>query len=327
MARFKVPFPKALLLWGVLSLSAQGAAQAASCCGGGSASALVLPKISSSMLDVSLDYEKYAGYWNKSGKHVSDPPGSDLRQYRLNLGYAHRLADRWQISAVVPLVFNENNYSGVSSSTRGVGDATLNFWYETFDQIKCVWKVNNWQDLVPAIYLGGSLVVPTGISPYDDVSSSFDITGRGFYRLDGNMLLDKTIYPWNMSLLLSYGAYLERPVNREYGTYVKPYHKKLGDRALWTASFGYTHFLESMNTITLTGAYSDLREKEGTIDGQADPTSGMTKRSVSATAAWASMDRDWIFKLSWSHALAWDGMGSNFPTTDVITMGVSHVFR
>ncbi len=317
----------AAFLGGAALLFPQGAAYAASCCGGGSASALVMPKISSAMLDVSLDYEKYNGYWNKDGKHFPDPPGSDLKQYRLNIGYAYRLADNWQISAILPLVFNENKYSGASSSTRGVGDATINLWYEAFDKIMCVWKVNSWKDLIPAVYFGGSLVVPTGISPYDDAGSSFDITGRGFYRLDATMLLDKTIYPWNTSLLMSYGTHLERPINREYGTYVQPYHKKLGDRFLWTASFGYTAFLESMNTITFTGTYSDLRENEGTINGQNDPTTGMEKRSVSATAAWSSMERDWVLKLTLSHALAWSGMGSNFPTTDVVTMGVSHVFR
>lgn len=317
----------AALLWGAALLIPQGAAHAASCCGGGSASALVMPKIASGMLDVSFDYEKYNGYWNKDGKHIPDPPGSDLKQYRLNIGYAHRLADNWQISATLPLVFNENKYSGASSSSHGIGDATLNLWYENFDQIKCVWKVKSWEDLVPAAYFGASLAVPTGISPYDSAGSSFDITGRGFYRLDASMLLDKTVYPWNASLLFSYGTHLERPVNREYGVYVQPYHKKLGDRLLWTASFGYTEFLESMNTLTFTGAYSALRENEGTIDGRNDPTTGMEKRSVSGTAAWASMDRDWVLKFTWSHALGWDGMGNNFPVTDVFTMGVSHVFR
>jgi len=316
----------AALFWGAALLYG-GEAQAASCCGGGSASSLILPKISHSMIDLSFDYEKYDGYWNKNGTYLHDPPGSNLRQYRMNIGYARRLGDNWQAFASAPLVFNENVYSGLSSSKHGVGDTTLGVWYEAFDNIKCVWKVNDWKDLVPAAYFGGSLLVPTGISPYDNVGSSFDITGRGFYRLDGSMLLDKTVYPWNMSLAASYGVYMERPVNREYGNYVAPYRKKLGDRSLVTVTFGYTYFLDSMDTLTITGALSDLREKDGITDGQPDPSTGMAKRSAALTLAWANMERDWIAKATWSHALAWDYMGSNFPVTDNITLGVTHVFR
>ena len=66
-----------------------------------------------------------------------------------------------------------------------LGDMTLGLTYEAFDGIKCIWKVRDWRDLIPAAYFGVALTVPTGISPYDDVANNFDITGRGFYRLDG----------------------------------------------------------------------------------------------------------------------------------------------
>ena len=300
---------------------------AASCCGGGSATSLILPKFSQSMLDVSLSAESYDGFWDGNGDYHSDPPGSDLNQYRLSLGYAMRLAPRWQAAIVAPYVWNSNQYAGLSSSTKGLGDMTLGLTYEAFDGIKCVWKVKNWQDLIPAVYYGVSLTVPTGISPYDDVANSFDITGRGFYRLDGNILLDKTIYPWNASLLFSYGKYLERDVNREYGKYVEPYEKQLGDRMLGTATFGYTHFLDNMDTMTFSLAYSHLQEDAGSIDGRTDFTSEMEKNSIAATMAYSTMNRDWVYKLSWSHASPNDGQGQNFPVTDIVTLGVSHVFR
>ena len=316
-----------LLLAGGIALFPLSTAWAASCCGGGSASSLLLPKFSRAMSDASLDIERYDGFWNREGDHTPDPPGSDLNQYRLNLGYAHRFAPRWQGSITIPYVWNRNDYAGLKSSTSGLGDTTLGIWYENFDGIQCVWKVKSPRDLIPATYFGATLTIPTGISPYDDVENSFDITGRGFYRLDGNILLDKTIYPWNASLLLSYGTHFERSVNREYGNYVEPYDRSLGDRMLATASLGYTQFLESMSTLTYTVAWSDLRENEGEIDGQRDPASGFRKRSISATIAFATFDRDWVLKLSWSHALRGDDWGENFPTTDVYTVGVSHVYR
>lgn len=316
----------ALMIMGAATLLSPSV-QAASCCGGGSASSLILPKFSKVMTDISFDLEKYDGFWNRDGDYLDDPVGSDLRQYRLNLGLAVRLASRWQTGLIAPYIWNDNRYSGISSNTDGAGDMTLNLWYETFDGIQCVWKVRSLRDLTPAAYLGASLTVPTGVSPYDDVRNSFDITGRGFYRLDGNVLLEKTIYPWNASLLLSYGSHLERPVNREYGRYVEPYHKKLGDRALGTFSFGYTYFLESMNSLTFTLAYSDLWEGEGTIDGSSDPTTGFRKKGFTGTVAFATMDRDWVIRSSWSHTIKGDGWGENFPATDIYTIGVSRVFR
>ncbi len=315
------------LLCAALALLPLAPAGAASCCGGGSASSLVLPKFSQAMVDVSVDIERYDGFWNKDGEHVPDPPGSDLNQYRLNLGYAWRLAPRWQASVSVPYVWNRNDYTALTSNTDGLGDMTATMWYEAFDAIQCVWKVRSPKDLMPAAYFGASLTVPTGVSPYDDVENSFDITGRGFYRLDGTMLLEKTIYPWNMGLQLTYGRYLEREVNREYGNYIEPYHKQLGARAQGSISGGYTHFLESMASVTFTLAYADLWEDEGEIDGRTDPTTGLRKRSLAGTVAYATLDRDWVVKLSLGHALRQDGRGENFPTTDILTLGISHVFR
>ncbi|MGK7346819.1 MAG: hypothetical protein ACNS63_13520 [Candidatus Nitrospinota bacterium M3_3B_026] len=316
----------AVLIAGAAALP-PGAALAASCCGGGSAASLVLPKFSKSMLDVSFDAELYDGYWDKNGDSQSDPPGSDLRQYRLNLGYAKRLADRWQASVVLPYVWNDNEYANSSYRASGPGDIAASVWYEAFDDIRCVWSVKSWDDLKPAAYFGATLTLPTGVSPYDDVGESFNVTGRGFYRLDATVLLDKTVYPWNVSFQYSYGVHFERPVNREYGGHVKPYHKKLGDRRLWTFSGGYTHFMESMKSLTATLAYSDLWEGEGTIDGVRDPATGIEKRSVSATLALATMDRAWVYKLTYNHAIRGSDWGENFPITDIFTIGVSHVFH
>jgi hypothetical protein len=103
-------------------------AWAGSCCGGGAAMNLILPKYAQGMIDVSFDVEKYDGFWNQNGKWTPDPSGSDLRQYRVNAGYALRLASQWQASVVVPYVWNDNTYSGLSSRTDGLGDTSLNLW-------------------------------------------------------------------------------------------------------------------------------------------------------------------------------------------------------
>jgi hypothetical protein len=280
------------------------------------------------MVDVSVDMEKYNGFWDQRGIHTLDPSGSDLRQYRLNLGYARRLASRWQASIAAPYIWNVNKYqAGPPSRTEGIGDTTLSLWYETFDRVRSVFKVRAPDDLMPSITLGASLTVPTGTSPYDDVKSSFDVTGRGFYRLDGNVLVDKTIYPWSGSLLLNYGTYLERPVNREYDKYVKPYHQKLGDRTFGTFALSYISFLFSPDLLTFTGSFSYLHEAEGTINGERNSLSGFRKESFAGTIAYSTMKPDWTYRFTWSHAVREDGWGQNFPTTDIYSIGVSYGWR
>ena len=278
------------------------------------------------MMGASVNFENYDGFWNADGIYTNDPPDSDLNQYRLNVGYAHRLAPNWQANVVAPYVFNDNKYTGIESSTNGLGDITANLWYEAFDEIMCVYQVRDWQDLKPAVYLGASLTLPTGISPYsDDVTNSFDITGRGFYRLDANFLADKTIWPWTMIFELTYGVYLERPVNQEYGKYVEPYDKQLGNRRQALVSLGYTDFWDSLASMTYTLAYTDLKEDQGTINGATDPTSGFTKRSFTLTAAYSTPNKDWIVKGSINHAPRKDNWGRNFPVTDILMIELIHV--
>lgn len=315
----------ALLAWAAVFFPQQAAA--GSCCGGGGGASLLLPSYYEGMIDMSVDFEKYRGFWDQNGKVTSDPPGSDLRQYRLNFGYAQRLAARWQTSITVPYVWNDNVYSGLSSQTSGIGDTTINLWYEAVDD-RSTWKIRNAEDMIPSVMIGAALLVPTGISPYDNVTSSFDITGRGFYRLDGNIIVAKTLNPWSTSLSFSYGNYLERSVNREYGKYVEPYQKKLGDRTSGSFSLSYIYYMGTGgDKLTGTGSYSYLHEADTTYDGTRDPNSGFRKESVGGSLAYASTDHDWSTRISWSHAIRQDGWGDNFPITDIYTLGVSYGFR
>ncbi len=314
----------ALSLIPVSFVGLSSTAQAASCCGGGSASSLVLPKFSKAMIDISMDYEHYTGQWDGDGNWKSE--ANDLNQYRINLGYGHRLAPNWQASVTLPYVFNRNKYSGSESNTSGIGDGTVSVWYEAFEKITCVWDVKKWEDLMPAIYLGGTLNIPTGTSPYDGIENDSDITGLGFYRLDASVLIDKTIYPWNMTFGATYGKHLERPVNQENNN-VEPYRKQLGDRFNTNFSVGYTYFTDEMESVTGTLAYAFLKQDEGMIDGTVDTATGFEKETISATLAWATENRDWVYKLTVNHSPKSDGWGDNFATTNVITVGVSHVLR
>jgi len=310
-----------------LALALPTLARAASCCGGGGGGASVLPRGVLALLDASLDLERYDGYWDTEGVHRPDPPGSRLFQGRLNLTGAHRLGGAWQVAATVPLVWNSNVYSGQSSKTSGLGDSSLSLWHETWTE-RSAWRAATTDDLLPSVTIGPTLTLPTGLSPYDDVTSSFDVTGRGFYRLDLTAMLDKSYRAWSGSLAFSYGVHLGRPVNRYYGNYVEPYDKRLGNRALASGSLGYRTFLGTGGTsLALSGAFSWLREEQGTIAGNPDPATGMEKSAVTGTLTWAGTDEDWSARLAWSHAIQADGWGQNFPTTDIVTLGVRYVLR
>jgi hypothetical protein len=50
-------------------------------------------------------------------------------------------------------------------------------------------------------------------------------------------------------------------------------------------------------------------------------------RFIVEYASIAPMDRDWVYKLNFIHASPQSGQGRNFPVTDILTVGVSHVFR
>jgi hypothetical protein len=318
-------FSKKAMTTAVLLLSSS-VTFAASCCGGGSAGSLILPKTGKKVVDVSFDMEHYQGKWDANRKYIADPSADDLNQYRLNLGYGQRLASNWQAGIVVPYVWNDNQFSGETTQSEGLGDTSVSFWYEAFDRVTCVYQVNSIEDLKPAMYFGGSLTIPTGKSAYGDhVTDDYEITGRGFYRFDANFVIEKTIYPFTATVQGSYGKHFARPVNQEYGSPVEPYTKRLGDRKFLSAALGYTVFLEDLDTITVTTALAKLSEDEGR--GAGTNSQAIEKQSVALTAAYASPDLTRVFKISWSHALASDGRGMNFPVTDIITLGFSYAFN
>ena len=306
-----------------LILSISLTAKAASCCGGGASSGIILPKFNKAMWDISLASESYDGFWTQKGNYQEDPKGSRLLQRRMNLSYAHRLNDNFQLSSSIAIINNDNQYSGDHSNVTALGDAQLGIWYEAFENVTCVYKINGWESLKPSIYFGGALTIPTGISPYTDrIDSSFDITGLGFYRLDANMIIEKTVYPYSISWQSQYGYTFKRPINQEYNQIVTPYTKQLGDRYAHTLSGAYTWFLKNLSMLTATISYSELTQKASTIDGIVDDASGMKKTSHGLSFAYSNAIRDWIFKFNLSRA----NEGENIPKTNVIGVGVSHVY-
>jgi hypothetical protein len=170
--------------------------------------------------------------------------------------------------------------------------------------------------------------MPTGMSNYsDDTDNSFETTGRGFYRWDTNLIIEKTVYPWTVNFQASYGMHFGRPINQEFGSAVEPYNKKLGDRQFFSASLAYTHFLEDLDSATLSLAVSDLSQAKGKINGASELSSAFKKQALSLTASYLSKDQSWIIKATWNHGMRKKDWGENFPVSDVFTVGASYVYR
>ncbi len=314
-------------LLGLLAALAPPAARAASCCGGGGGGAAMLARGDRAMADLSVEWERYDGYWDLDGRHRPDPAGSSLSQLRATLSGGLRLGSSWQLAGTLPFAWNRNRYSGISSRTQGLGDASLSLWFEALDE-RTAWRMKEAADLLPSVTVGLGLTLPTGISPYDDVPSSFDVTGRGFYRLDGNLLVEKSYRAFSASLSAAWGRHLARPVNRVYGKWVEPYRKRLGDRASAGLSLGYRHFVGTAgHSLTATASLAWLHEGAGILAGSRDPTSSIARTASGLALAFASTDSDWAARLSWSHALQGRGLGENFPTTDIFTLGVRRALR
>jgi len=296
---------------------------AASCCGGGASSGIILPKFNDAMWDLSASQERYDGFWTESGRYQPDPKDSELLQRRLSISYAYRLADQWQMNVASALVDNQNRYSGEDSSVQAIGDTQVSVWYEAFEKVTCVYRINGWESLEPSVYFGASLTLPTGVSPYSDrVDSSFDITGLGFYRLDANMIIEKTVYPFSLSWQGKYGYTFERPVNQEYGLATQPYNKQLGDRRASTFSGAYTWFLPNLAMLTMTLSHTQLKEADAKYNGVTDVGSGLEKISYATALAYSNAVRDWIFKLSFTQAEE----GKKIPKTQILNLGISHVY-
>lgn len=299
-------------------------AAAASCCGGGASSGVILPKFNDAMWDISVAHEAYDGYWTQSGDHQDDPANSDLLQQRLQLSYAHRIGEQWQVNISLPLIDNQNTYSGNTSQVTALGDTQVSLWYEAFERVTCVYKITGWESLKPSVYIGSSLTIPTGVSAYSDrVDNSFDITGLGFYRLDANAIIEKTVYPWSLSWQGSYGHHIERPINQEYGQPVAPYDKQLGDRRSSSLAVAYTWFLPGLAMLNLGFSHQYLKQDATQYDGQNDALSGFSKTSFGTNLSYTTSPRDWIVKLGISQAQS----GYNYPKTLSVSAGVSHVFN
>ena len=144
--------------------------------------------------------------------------------------------------------------------------------------------------------------------------------GRGLLVGMAGMVVCYALFYIATVFALSYGTQFERSVNREYGKYVEPYTKQLGDRFTATLSASYTYVLGTGgDSIIGTASYAYLNEADASFNGKQDSGSGFDKQSMGVALAYSSTDHNWSTRIGWNHAIPQNGWGRNFPSTDIIT--------
>lgn len=295
---------------------------AASCCGGGASSGVILPKFNQSMWDVSVAHDSDEGSWRSNGTHKKTASGSQFNQQRIHLNYAKRLADNWQINYSLPLVNNLSETSGQQHNNFGLGDIQVSSWYEAFENVTCVYKITNLESLKPSLYFGANLTIPTGTSNYSDDANEHNVHGLGFYRLDASMIIEKTVYPFSLSYEASYGEHFERPISQQYGQAITPYDLKLGVRTNQSLILGYTIFLPTLSMLTFSSSLSKVTQAKSKSNGITDSSTGFDKKTLGLNLSYLTPARDWTFKLN--NSFAFDGHNTSKVYTS--SLGVSRVY-
>jgi hypothetical protein len=122
---------------------------------------------------IGLTYQ-YRTYLSNHPPLFNEPAiHSSERFQRIDLSGNIRLADRWQLKAVIPVVYNEQTREGIHSTKQGLGDPTVTVHYFVIDRQDSLARKNiRWS-------LGGGGKLPAGAfaDPHDEVLLLYPGTG------------------------------------------------------------------------------------------------------------------------------------------------------
>jgi len=99
--------------------------------------------------------------------------GSSERFQRIDLSGNIRLADRWQVKAVLPFVYNEQTKEGVRQFRQGLGDPTVTLNYFIVSRQDSLAR----QQVRWSVGLGGKLPLGSYPEPHDEVLLLYPGTG------------------------------------------------------------------------------------------------------------------------------------------------------
>jgi hypothetical protein len=178
----------------VLSCAIKGAV-AAPCCAGNAAAPLIISGDEQAQLSVLVSHSSVIGDVEGEGEPVFWNGDQHLITQTVRVDGAILLSDRWQVGAMIPLVQEDVQTSGVGNSGTSLGDVRLNGAYEFLPE----WSYSSWK---PKGYLFSQLILPTGNSVYDSTDLGMvDAAGNGFYTIAFGSLLVKRWSSWDASFI------------------------------------------------------------------------------------------------------------------------------
>ncbi len=172
-------------------------------CGVGSNYIGILPEFSKTVLGLRYRY-------NSLRTHISGGTVTYLttdEMYRTTeLWSGFHISKKIRIIATIPYHFNERVNQGKTLSKNGLGDLSLNGFYQLLNQRKTVW---NHTLLVQSLWLGGGIKLPTGKydpvdkAPLADNTNLFQL-GTGSIDFSAHLMYDIRLQDAGLNTILSY---------------------------------------------------------------------------------------------------------------------------
>lgn len=241
---------------------------AATCCvGGGGQSVCVLPSEQKYQLGASSIYRATQGQFDAYGYYIPNGDNQNLKTLITTFGAAYRLHEDWQLSASLPVVYNDQVVVGKTGSKTGMGDPVLEGRYT-------LWEELYFLPYRPQLNFYGGVRFPVGTSTYNSKDSlGTDVAGEGVGIFHGGVSASKLYRPFQLSLDAGFFYPLFRQVTTVRGRSIEPYHFKPGNRIqliesiaylfnpTWSTSVGlkqYWHFTSSVNNSPAGGSAARL---------------------------------------------------------------------
>jgi hypothetical protein len=282
----------------LLSVTEIRFAQAASCCGGASATnAFTLPKFQQAMAGSAVQIERSTDLRDASGErlHTRDWVSTDSK---LVVGGAYRLGREFQASASLPFVRRDIRAGSQAEYGLGVGDAGVQLRYEMLDEETCFARPIEeltWFDLKPSIHWVLQGTLPTG-RPVSKSAMPLgaDVTGRGVAGADGGIEITKVWGRWGNSLFANAG-------------YQKGWDDVAPTGSRWAAGAGVMYFFAYRNSLSINASY---REEGGTVD----------IASTQTGLQWSYQKDSWWARINFGESGFWQGR-----STPVTFLAAAHL--
>lgn len=170
-------------------------AHAAPCCAGNAAAPAIISGDEQAQLSVLVSHSSVIGEVEGEGEPVFWNGDQHVVTQTVRVDGAILLSDRWQLGAMIPMVQQDVQSSGVGNTGTALGDIRLNAAYEALPE----WSYSSWK---PRGYVFAQLIVPTGNSVYDSTDLGMvDAAGNGFYTVALGSLLVKRWSSWDASFV------------------------------------------------------------------------------------------------------------------------------